>query len=140
MQFLCQKIVELFKIEVAVPISLEMWEDRILPALSNLEKISSMVKIGCEIENKKIQYIGNEKKFLDHLNLKHSNIQFFQKAETILYVFGGLSDLSILRRLKDFPDETDALELTAPWAGECKEMNSILVVNPKFPCENSLSA
>ncbi|OGR52361.1 MAG: hypothetical protein A3I11_00430 [Elusimicrobia bacterium RIFCSPLOWO2_02_FULL_39_32] len=130
--FFSQKIIERFKIEAVVPITLGMWEDRILPALSNLEKMCGMLRMECEIENKKILYIGNEKKFLDQLNCKISAIQSPQKAETMLFVFGGLTDLSILRRLKDFPDETDALELTAPWAGECKEMNSILVINPSI--------
>lgn len=125
-----QKIIEHFKIELAVPITLEMWEDRILPALFNLEKDEHVMKMDYEIENKKIHYVGNQGKFLERLNFKVSAIQSPQEPDTTLYVFKNLSDLSILRRLKDFPDETAELELLAPWVGECKELDSLLVVNP----------
>ena len=59
--FFSQKIIERFKIEAVVPITLGMWEDRILPALSNLEKMCGMLRMECEIENKKILYILNNK-------------------------------------------------------------------------------
>ncbi len=58
------------------------------------------------------------------------------KSETVLlnswtyYILKDLKELSALRRLKDYPDETDSQELLESWAGICVEEKSLVILNP----------
>lgn len=97
------RVAKQFHTNFVVELSSLTWEERILPILSELEVRGSVVKV----------------------------LEKTPKALTF-FICKDLKDLSSLRRLKDYPDETDAKELLDSWTGICVEEKSVVVVNPKL--------
>jgi len=96
------RVLKKFHTDFVVELSSITWEERILPVLFELEERKEIKKV-LETDGEPIT----------------------------LYICKDLIDLSSLRRLKDFPDETDARELLESWVGICAEEKSIVVINPK---------
>ncbi|MBI3012662.1 MAG: hypothetical protein HYY63_03460 [Elusimicrobia bacterium] len=123
-----EKIVHSLRIEEVVPLSKEMWEDRIVPLLFELERGEGVKKITLQSGREKILCVGNEPDFFSTLSL--GTEKTIGEPQVSLYVFNRITDLSTLRRLKDFPDETERSELESTWVGECPDPRSLLVINP----------
>ena len=128
------KVAQKFHPDSIVELSPLTWEERILPVLMELEKITGIEKVFCKIQNESVLYIGNNRAYLPTLNIyiEDPRTTTPQQESIFLYLFHPLKDLSTLRRLKDYPDETDAAELLNPWIGECPQYNSIVLVNPNL--------
>ena len=85
--------------------SLIDWENRIDPALYELGKMPGVKKTKVLLDEKRISFCGNDAGFYDFLKEKGRE-DFFTESRIFLYVYSGLHDLGLLRRLKEFPDET----------------------------------
>lgn len=117
--------------ESVVPHSIIEWENKIDPVLFELSKISGVKRAKVFLDKKqKVAYCGNDEPFLQFLK-KSGRDQHFTEAQLFLYVYSGLTDLGLLRRLKEYPDETSRAEIEAYWLAESVEAASILIVNPE---------
>lgn len=115
-------------------LSLEQWENKIDPAIFDLQKSEGVRKINCLIDNLKIKFLGNDLQvihFLTPYAEEKNKIGPVFKSELNLYIFCGLTDLAILRRIKEYPDETDRSEIEAAWSAECRENGSLIIVNAR---------
>ena len=113
-----------------LPHSLIEWENKIDPALFELSKISGIKKTKVFLDGRKVAFCGNDEGFLRFLKSSGAEQQFTE-AQFFLYVYGGLDDLSILRRLKEYPDETGRSEIEAYWLAESIESASLIIINPE---------
>ena len=117
--------------ERVLPHSLIDWENKIDPVLFELAKMPGTKKTKVFLDNgRKAAYCGNVDAWLEHIK-KSGREQHFTEAQLFLYVYGGLTDLSLLRRIKEFPDETPRGEIEAYWLAESVEAASILIINPE---------
>lgn len=123
--FLRSKISNL---ESTQALSLEEWENKIDPSLMELDGRSDVERSSFDIEGRRVLYIGNDRVLRDFLKARGKTGEI-SNPELILYSFTGLKELPILRRMKEYPDETDRSEIEAPWAAECAEARSIILVN-----------
>ncbi len=110
--------------------SLIDWENRIDPALYDLNKKSGVKKTKVIFNGKKVAFCGTDSAMFDFLKT-NGREHFFMEPQIFLYSYSGLDDLSILRRLKEFPDETPSEEIKDYWLAESDETGSILIINPE---------
>ena len=115
--------------EQALSHSLEEWENKVDPVLFELARSGGVQNLKFLLGDARIQYAGNDPVFARFLASRGRTSEF-PKADLFLYVYSGLTDLAILRRLKEYPDETDRSEIEAPWIAECEEAKSIILINP----------
>ena len=135
---LLQKIINY---ENVLPHTPEEWENKIDPVLFELGKREDTVQVRFKVDGEEVLFTGNDPDFADFVErgrkrdpstalgmVSRSNHPSI-KPGLFLYVFSGLTDLAILRRLKEYPDETDRAEIEAYWLAECAEARSIIVIN-----------
>ncbi len=117
---------------IIVSLTSEEWENRINPVLFELGRRNDIRRSDISVHGRKICLIGNDQLFLDFI---HENIAASGEigADSFFYAFGGLTDLSILRRFKEYPDETSRSELENPWVAECPDEKSFIFVNVPIP-------
>ncbi len=106
------------------------WEDKVDPVLYELSKLSGVMKTKVVLDDKKTAFCGNDDSLCSFLKAKGRE-HFFTEPQLFVYSYGGLTDLSILRRLNEFPDETPRAEIEAYWIAESVEAASILIINPE---------
>ena len=116
--------------ESVLPHSLLEWENKIDPVLFELAKMAGVKRTKVVLDGKKVAFVGNDEGFYQFLKINGQE-HFFTEPQIFLYVFSGLSDLSILRRLKEYPDETPRVEIEAAWAAESSEAASLIIINPE---------
>ena len=116
--------------EKVLPHSLIDWENKIDPVLFELSKTSGVKKTKVVLDNKKVAFVGNDEDFYQFLKTKGRE-HYFTEAQLFLYVFSGLNDLAILRRLKEYPDEAGRSEIEAFWLAESTEAASLILINPE---------
>ena len=106
------------------------WENKIDPVLFELGKIPGLQRASLSLDGGKVAFSGNDQGFLQFLKNSGHEEQFKQ-AQLYIYVYGGLTDLAILRRLKEYPDETSRSEIEEYWLAESVEGASIIIINPE---------
>lgn len=121
------RIVRALGPDLVVPVTTESWEDRITPLLAELEQ-KGLRKRSYSLENQRVQLIGDDDLLLQSLGAKPGGDELAEPA-LFLYCFAHLKDASVLRRFKEFPDETPQRELEEPWAGECAQARVLIVLN-----------
>ena len=112
------------------PHSLIAWENKIDPVLYELGKRAGVKKTKVVLDNRKVSFNGTDGEFYDFLK-KAGREHFFTEPQLFLHVYGNVNDLAVLRRLKEFPDETPRGEIEAYWLAESSEAASILIINPE---------
>jgi hypothetical protein len=122
------RIVGAFGPDGAVPIAPDAWEDRILPLVAELEAAGTLPKQTYELDGRRVQLIGGDDRLLRALGARPGGPELAEPA-LYLYALSGLKDPSVLRRFKEFPDETPQAELEEPWAGECREARVLILLN-----------
>ena len=126
-----ERIVRLLSPDMVVPLTFEMWEDRILPLLSELGREGGLRACEFSAGGEKVGFLGNDRRFLEKLGDKESQAGVV-RPDLFLVAFSGLTDLSVLRRFKDYPDETGRNQLEEPWVAECVQARSLIVLNAKI--------
>ena len=116
--------------EKAIPHSIIEWENKIDPALMDLAKLPSIKRTKVVLDQKKVSFVGNDEGFYQFLK-KNGRERFFTEPQIFLYVYSGLSDLAVLRRLKEYPDESSRAEIEDYWLAESPEAASIILINPE---------
>ena len=116
--------------EKVIPHSLIEWENKIDPALMDLAKLPAVKRTKVLLDQMKVSFVGNDEGFYQFLK-KNGRERFFTEPQIFLYVFSGLSDLAVLRRLKEYPDESSRAEIEAYWLAESPEAASIILINPE---------
>ncbi|OGR88712.1 MAG: hypothetical protein A3A86_02045 [Elusimicrobia bacterium RIFCSPLOWO2_01_FULL_60_11] len=112
------------------PHSLIEWENKVDPVLYELDKRQGVKKTKSVVEGKKIAFSGTGGALYDFLKEKGQG-HAFTEPDLFLHVYSDLDDLALLRRVKEFPDETPRAEITDYWVGESAEASSILILNPE---------
>jgi hypothetical protein len=100
------------------------WWDRVAMAVDMLLKRSGAQRRKFLAGETRVEWIGND-------------ASLFSGRETIsdgapdltAYVFSGVQDVEILRRLNQMPDETPLDLLAQPFSLYCPEMNSFVSIN-----------
>ncbi len=119
---------QIIRYDSVLPHSLEEWENKMDPALFELGKMSGLEKRSAFVDGKEILFQGNDAGLLRFISDRGQRADF-KKPDLFLYGFQGLNDLAILRRMKEYPDETSRVEIEAYWLAECVEAKSLIVVN-----------
>ncbi len=112
-----------------MPIAGDMWEERIMPLLYDLKDYPSIQTFACAIDQAQISVTSNDEALITALRPAERRMGFVPAPQFHFYVFSGFRDLSVLRRFKDFPDETPREDLIAFWIGECADRHSIIILN-----------
>lgn len=112
-----------------MPIAGDMWEERIMPLLYDLKEYPSIQTFACAIDQSQVSVMSNDEALIAALRTAERRLGFVPAPQFHLYVFSGIKDLSILRRFKDFPDETPREDLEAFWIGECADRRSAIILN-----------
>jgi hypothetical protein len=128
---LCRKILQIRNSDNIVPITLDGWEERIIPAVFELQKTPGIQRLACCVENKEVSFLGNDPVMTAFLQENFPQIPPHQ-PQFHLYVFSGIKDLGILRRMNEFPDETPRAEIEDSWVGVCEEASSMMITNPIY--------
>ena len=120
-----------FSPEIVDAIPEWMWEDRIEPLLQELQQqrfysshIATWNKVSGRLFSNRVSSVS-----LPSVTIGE-NVGS-EPAGWSVYVFFDVTDLSILRRLKDYPDETERRQLEENWAAVCTEKKILIFVNPK---------
>ncbi len=112
-----------------MPLSSDMWEGRIMPLLYEMRDYPSVQAFACTIDLTQISLMSNDEALIAALRPTERKLGFVPEPQHHFYVFSGVKDLSILRRFKDFPDETPREDLEEFWVGECAEIRSAIILN-----------
>ena len=125
-----------FPLEMVDDISADAWEGRILPLLYELE-------LAGKFRRRMVQFEGAALQLLADVNALDAFVSFLPassdaaQAAVNVYIFDACTDLSVLRRFKEYPDETERAALESFWVGYSQENAAFLFVNPsKFGKSN----
>ena len=112
------------------PHSLVEWENKVDPVLYELSKLKGVKKTRVTLEGKNISFSGTDAALYGFLKEKGRD-GAFTDPHLFLHSYAFLDDLALLRRVKEFPDETSRGEIMDYWVGESAEASSILILNPE---------
>ena len=116
--------------ETVHPHSIIEWENKIDPVLLELQKTPGLKRTKVVLDGKKVSFVGNDESFYRFVKTTGRE-NFFTEPQLFLYVYSGLTDLGLLRRLKEFPDESPRAEIEAYWLAESSEAASLILINPE---------
>src|SRR3989338_5230906 len=106
------------------------WENKIDPVLYELTKRPALKKVRLFLAGIKVSFTGTDDAFYDFLKKEGKNSNF-PEPQIFIHAYSGVDDLALLRRLKEFPDETPQTEIEDYWVGESEEAISLLIINPE---------
>ena len=131
-----------FPLEMVDDISADAWEGRILPLLYELELAGKFRRRMVQFEGAALQLLADVNAldaFVPFLSMSASSDAALSAANASsdaaqaainVYIFDACTDLSVLRRFKEYPDETERAALESFWVGYSQENAAFLFVNP----------
>jgi len=105
------------------------WWDRVGMAVDMLEKLSNVQRKKLIVAGQTVEWVGNHfKEFVAAFQgLKEASVS--SPVDVTAFIFGGIENSEILRRLNEMPDETPLDMLILPFSIYCPELKSFVSVN-----------